>query len=126
MPRRDQEGSDRKKSEHEKAERRDREREGREHENEERETGEHERHERREREREGSGDDPRVHARIIERRWVGSPPPTAERYANALKQWQKLPGAVPQPPSGAASPETPKAPRATPPGRDQGDEGSRR
>lgn len=58
--------------------------------------GEHEHeHERRsDREREDSGDDPRAHARIIERRWLGSPPPTAERYARALRQWHALPGAV--------------------------------
>jgi hypothetical protein len=40
------------------------------------------------------GDDPRKHAKIIERRWLGSPPPTAERYARALRQWHALPGAV--------------------------------
>lgn len=57
---------------------------------------EHEREHRREHEREGSGDDPRRHAAILERRWMGSPPPTAERYAHALKQWHALPGAVVQ------------------------------
>jgi hypothetical protein len=51
---------------------------------------EHERGE----DREHGGDDPRRHARIIERRWLGSPPPTAERYAHALRQWRALPGAV--------------------------------
>ena len=40
------------------------------------------------------GDNPAMHARIIARRWLGSPPPTAERYARALRQWQALPGAV--------------------------------
>jgi hypothetical protein len=49
------------------------------------------------RRREDRGDDPRAHARIIERRWRGSPPPTAERYAQALRQWQALPGAVVSP-----------------------------
>ena len=44
--------------------------------------------------REHRGDDPKKHAAIIARRWEGSPPPTAERYANALKQWHALPGAV--------------------------------
>ena len=43
-----------------------------------------------------SGDDPRRHRAILELRWMGSPPPTAERYANALKQWRALPGAVVQ------------------------------
>jgi hypothetical protein len=37
------------------------------------------------------------HAQIIQRRWLGSPPPTLERYANALRQWQRLPGAVVRP-----------------------------
>ena len=31
---------------------------------------------------------------ILQRRWLGSPPPTAERYARALRQWRALPGAV--------------------------------
>jgi hypothetical protein len=39
-------------------------------------------------------DDPRAFALIIERRWVGSAPPTAERYALALRQWAALPGAI--------------------------------
>ena len=49
---------------------------------------------RRERDRDHEGDDPRRHADIINARWVGSSPPTAERYANALRQWRALPGAV--------------------------------
>ena len=56
---------------------------------------EHHEHER-ERRKEGSGDDPRRHAAILALRWEGSPPPTAERYAHALKQWRALPGAVVQ------------------------------
>lgn len=40
------------------------------------------------------GDDPNRHASIIERRWLGSPLPTLELYARALRQWQALPGAV--------------------------------
>ncbi len=40
------------------------------------------------------GDDPARHAKILERRWLNSPPPTPARYARALKQWQALPGAV--------------------------------
>jgi len=51
-----------------------------------------------EREREGEGDDPARHGRIIARRWLGSPPPSAERYARAIEQWNKLPGAVPTTP----------------------------
>jgi hypothetical protein len=57
-----------------------------------------EREHKREREsrREGSGDDPRRHAAILALRWLGSPPPTAQRYAHALSQWRTLPGAVVQ------------------------------
>jgi hypothetical protein len=74
----------------------------------------HERERRSEREREESGDDPRSYEKIIERRWLGSIPPTAELYARALRQWQALPGAVvrsaadvqpnpaPKPPAGAS------------------------
>jgi hypothetical protein len=51
------------------------------------------------REEEG-GDDPARHARIQARRWLGSPPPTAERYARALRQWRALPGAVVSPGTG--------------------------
>jgi hypothetical protein len=47
--------------------------------------------------KEESGDDPKRHAAIIERRWLGSPPPTPELYARALRQWQALPGAVVRP-----------------------------
>jgi hypothetical protein len=61
------------------------------------EEAERERHEReRESRREGSGDDPRRHASIMALRWAGSPPPTAKRYAHALRQWRALPGAVVQ------------------------------
>ena len=42
---------------------------------------EDERQRRPRREREDSGDDPKRHATIIERRWQGSPPPTAHRGA---------------------------------------------
>jgi hypothetical protein len=56
--------------------------------------GEHEHEHERGRDREHGGDDPRRHASIIARRWLGSPPPTAERYAKALRQWRALPGAV--------------------------------
>ena len=59
---------------------------------------EREEHERRsDRDREESGDDPSRHASIIARRWLGSLPPTPERYARALEQWQALPGAVVRP-----------------------------
>ena len=51
---------------------------------------------------EKGGDDPARHARIQSRRWLGSPPPTAERYARALRQWRALPGAVVDPGTGMA------------------------
>jgi hypothetical protein len=41
---------------------------------------------------------------IIDRRWLGSAPPTAERYARALRQWQALPGAVVRPATDVAQP----------------------
>jgi hypothetical protein len=53
-----------------------------------------EREHHRRRERRDSGDDPRRQDLIIERRWLGSIPPTAELYARALRQWEALPGAV--------------------------------
>jgi hypothetical protein len=56
-------------------------------------------------EREETGDDPARHASIIERRWQGSPAPTAERYAKALQQWQKLPGAVSRPATDVTPPD---------------------
>jgi hypothetical protein len=74
---------------------------------------EHEQHRHPEREPEESGDDPLRHASIIARRWLGSPPPTAERYALALRQWQSLPGAVSKPPVDlTGSADTPAAPNA--------------
>jgi hypothetical protein len=66
-------------------------------------------------EEEESGDDPKRHASIIERRWQGSPPPTAELYARALQQWQNLPGAVGnQPPDLTGAANKPAAPDAKP------------
>jgi hypothetical protein len=65
---------------------------------------------RRRRRREKEFDDPRAHALILERRWVGSPPPTAALYARALQQWHALGGAIVSP----ATSVTPAAsPRAT-------------
>jgi hypothetical protein len=62
-----------------------------------RDNDEQERERRRDHEREKASDDPLRHAHIIRRRWLGSPPPTAERYAHALRQWQRLAGAVVRP-----------------------------
>jgi hypothetical protein len=66
---------------------------------------------RRERERDpdwdDSGDDPLRHARIIERRFLGSVPPTPALYARALQQWLALPGAVVRSVSDVAPPEPP-------------------
>jgi hypothetical protein len=70
---------------------------------------EDERQRRPRREREDSGDDPKRHATIIERRWQGSPPPTAERYAKALQQWRKLPGAVSRPATDVTPPDEKRA-----------------
>lgn len=39
------------------------------------------------------GDYP-VIAKLRGARWVGSAPPTAQAFARALAQWQRLPGAV--------------------------------
>ena len=74
-----------------------------------RERKEHREHEK----REHRGDDPKKHAAIIARRWEGSTPPTAERYANALKQWHALPGAVEWPATDVESP-APPAPDGAP------------
>jgi len=63
---------------------------------------EHKYERRPDREPEHSGDDPRRHTRILERRWLGSPPPTSELYARALRQWRALPGAVVSPATDAA------------------------
>jgi hypothetical protein len=56
---------------------------------------------------EDSGDDPTRHAKIIARRWLGSPPPTPERYAQAVQQWHALPGAVVRPATDETTAETP-------------------
>lgn len=69
----------------------------REHEHENEHENEHDHKRRSDDEGEGGGDDPGMQFRIIARRWMGSPPPTAERYARALQQWQALPGAVVSP-----------------------------
>ncbi len=64
-----------------------------------------------------SGDDAKRHASIIERRWLGSPPPTAERYALAVRQWHALPGAVIQPATDVAGSEDNAQPPASNPNR---------
>jgi hypothetical protein len=64
---------------------------------------------------EESGDNPARHASIIERRWLGSVPPTPELYERALKQWQALPGAVARP----AAAEVPPAEKGQPEGKDK-------
>jgi hypothetical protein len=68
---------------------------------------EHEHKHRPDRDREESGDDPTRHAKIIERRWLGSPRPTAERYARAIRQWHALPGAVMWPATDAPAQPSP-------------------
>jgi hypothetical protein len=54
----------------------------------------HERERHPDRERKDTGDDPRAHAKIIARRWIGSVAPTPELFARAVRQWHALPGAV--------------------------------
>ncbi len=75
----------------------------------------------RDREREDSGDDPKRHAAIIERRWLGSPPPTLERYARALRQWQALPGAVVRTATDVTVAAEPPAPAEVRPEREDGE-----
>jgi hypothetical protein len=60
---------------------------------------------RRQSEQKNLGDDPKLHDEILARRWLGSSPPTLDRYAKALKQWSELPGAVLQPPAVAIKDE---------------------
>ena len=62
-----------------------------------------ERPRRRREHREEGGDDPLKHARILQNRWQGSPPPTAERYARALRQWRARPGAGVAPGTGGTA-----------------------
>jgi hypothetical protein len=62
----------------------------------------------REREREDIGDDPQRHTEIIARRWLGSPPPTFDRIARALRQWSALRGAVVPPAPDVADDEEKK------------------
>jgi hypothetical protein len=80
-----------------------------------------EREYRRDRDQDDSGDDPLRHARIIERRWLGSVPPTPTLYARALQQWQALPGAVVRSAADVRPPEPP--PPAGGPAPKQGPEG---
>ncbi len=80
---------------------------------------------RRERERDpdwdDSGDDPLRHARIIERRFLGSVPPTPALYARALQQWLALPGAVVRSVSDVTPPEPPTGKPAPKPGPQGGE-----
>lgn len=74
------------------------------------------------RDRKESGDDPLRHARIIERRWLGSVPPTPTLYARALQQWLALPGAVVRSAADVRPPEPPP-PAGARPAPKQGTEG---
>ena len=51
---------------------------------------EHERHKHSDR----RGKDVPVFMKVRGKRWLGSAPPTAQAYANALAQWRRLPGAI--------------------------------
>ena len=48
-----------------------------------------------------------VHQQIVEKRLGGGAPATPEAYAEALKQWQQLPGSVVRPPTDQKPAETP-------------------
>jgi hypothetical protein len=61
------------------------------------ESREHERPERPRRRR--AGREHQVHQEIVARRIEGGAPPTPDAYAEALKQWQQLPGSIVRPPS---------------------------
>jgi hypothetical protein len=50
-------------------------------------------------------DNPGIHAMIEERRFHGGLPATPERYARALEQWNRLPGAVVRPSTDATPPD---------------------
>lgn len=41
----------------------------------------------------GYGRERGVYLAYLLERWQGSPPPTADAYARALRQWRQLPGA---------------------------------
>jgi hypothetical protein len=64
--------------------------------------GEHEREARDEEgrpKRRRMGREHAVHQQIVEKRLSGGAPATSEAYANALEQWQQLPGSVMRPPT---------------------------
>jgi hypothetical protein len=73
------------------------------------------RHKRREEppvQRNPDADPVKIHREYVERRLsAGAPAATHEAYARAIKQWNKLPGAVPIPPTelteGDAAPDPP-------------------
>jgi len=52
----------------------------------------------------GRGREREVFQEYVTRRWAGSPPPTAEAYARAERQWRQLPGAVITLPTDLGSP----------------------
>ncbi|HUA64180.1 MAG TPA: hypothetical protein VML19_35890 [Verrucomicrobiae bacterium] len=72
-----------------------------------REHEEHERHEEERPRRRRMGREHAVHQQIVEKRLGGGAPATPEAYAEALKQWQQLPGSVVRPPTDQKPAETP-------------------
>ena len=67
-----------------------------------------------------AGREHKVHQEIVARRTQGGAPPTPDAYAEALKQWQQLPGAVVRPPSDlGAEKETPDVGKTNPAPPDQ-------
>jgi len=83
-----------------------------------REHEEHERHEEERPRRRRMGREHAVHQQIVEKRLGGGAPATPEAYAEALKQWQQLPGSVVRPPTDQKPAETP-APDPQTPGQEK-------
>jgi hypothetical protein len=70
-------------------------------------------------------DDPDEHLEIERRRFIGSEPPTPERYARAREQWSRLPGALSRPPMGEGIDPGHEPPKTPTDGKKNGDGGER-
>jgi hypothetical protein len=75
------------------------------------------------------GRDRAVITEIVKRRLEGGEPPTAEAYARALEQWQKLPGAAVRDPGTVTEKQPPDKPddsrAVVPEGQNAADDESR-
>ena len=59
-----------------------------------------------------NADPVKIHREYVEQRLEGGGPATPEAYDEALRQWQKIPGAVSRPPAEVPrAPERPKEPQ---------------